>query len=187
MQVKHYYLYCIENQVYRKMNTKFNSLISIVVYSVCLNLSSYSLSYAQSDSVIQNDKYIIIMNSKREHVDRFNVGDSIMLKMENTKEVSGVIQSIERDQLRIYNDSIRYDEIIKIRKLKRRTLPIVIGGVLITSGIIIIAELSKGYTNYNKTGTYALGAIALIATGIFIIPPKYYRLNKSNTLIVISK
>lgn len=68
------------------------------------------------------------MNRKYEHLEKIIVGDSIELKMINTKMVRGVIQAIERDQVRIYNNSIRYDEIVKIRKLKSRTLPLVMGG-----------------------------------------------------------
>jgi hypothetical protein len=151
-----------------------------------LSIQFSILLYAQENNEAEKTSYLTIMNRGYEQIERFNIGDSFKLKLKSSKKVEGEIQSILPDHFITNGEKISYDEIKKIRKIKNRTLPIIMGGALITGGIVIIVALSEGNTPLKDVPKIGAVALGMIAAGAVIMTPKYYKIGKSHSITVIT-
>lgn len=160
--------------------------ICVIKFAVILFLLLQFLILAKAQSTDDNnDMYFVIKNSIHEQVEKFKVGDSIQFKLTNKEKIKGPIHSIHTDHVMIENKAYKYVEIKKIRLIKNRSSTVLLGGALITAGIVSMIAMPF-YADFDDMPMIFSVSLGSILTGIIIIPPKYYNLSKSMNLIVIS-
>ena len=165
------------------MKIRISVLKFILITFLSIPLSN--LVQAQDNIDDKNNRHIIILNRNHEQVEMFKIDAPVQLKLKNNEKIKGTIQSIYPDYITMNSETYRFDEINKIRKLKNRTVPVVVGGALITAGVVTILTM-QFYADFDDMPKiFALGLGSIVA-GIIIIPAKYHNISKSKDLIVIS-
>ncbi|MCZ6593885.1 MAG: hypothetical protein O6943_03105 [Bacteroidetes bacterium] len=162
------------------------SKLKICIPILLIQLSNQHLIYAQDKIEKQDSKYIIATNRIGEQLEQLNIGDLIKLKLKDSKKVNGKIDSIYSAHFKINMVNINYDEINKMRKLKKRTAQLIIGGAFLVGGISTFYILSIGNTNFDKIPLVGALGIGLTTVGITVMVPNWHKIGKSKSLHVIS-
>ena len=164
----------------------YRSKFEIFIFILLVQLLNQHLLHAQENISKQDSRYLITTNRVGEQLERLNIGDLIKVKLKNSRKVNGQIDSINYTRFKINMDNIPYDEIRKIRKFKKRTTQLIIGGSLLAGGITTFYALSIGNTNFENIPIFGALGIGLTLGGTTVMLPSWHKIGKPKSLIVIS-